>query len=176
MEMMLMMDDTLRSWVKPTSTRAPVMMQSYLKRTWRTQTGCTVSTINLIKEPFLIPDLSLYLNPSAYYSNWEVGDLFFFDIYIYIKHLNYTLCSYSYFVTSQGWSVSTSITKNVSEEAVSSAKLMPMLLLFNHLIVYLNLHVWLWPSNDLLISLHRTEEVHTILGLLLMLVIPTGLE
>lgn len=72
--------------------------------------------------------------------------------------------------------MSTSITKNVSEEAVSSAKLMAMLLVFNHLIVYLNLHVWLWRSNDLLISLHRTEEVHTILGLLLMLVIPTGLE
>lgn len=71
--------------------------------------------------------------------------------------------------------MSTSITKNVSEEAVSSAKLMAMLLVFNHLIVYLNLHVWLWPSNDLLISLHRTE-VHTILRLLLMLVIPTGLE
>lgn len=56
--------------------------------------------------------------------------------------------------------MSTSITKNVSEEAVSAAKLMAMLLVFNHLIVYLNLHVWLWPSNDLLISLHRTEEVH----------------
>lgn len=72
--------------------------------------------------------------------------------------------------------MSTSITKNVSEEAVSAAKLMAMLLVFNHLIVYLNLHVWLWRSNDLLISLHRTEEVHTILWLLLMLVIPTGLE
>lgn len=127
------------------------MMQFCWKRTWRTRLGCTVqTTISMIKDPFLIMDLNLFLNHLIPYNLFEICHFFYFFIFynisIYFNLYTYTSDKkkkegYMSNLHKKGrvvfglafWSVGTVDNKRVKDETLFCAlhtKMVPLLFVF----------------------------------------------
>lgn len=90
MEQKKWITDFQRNSVKWTSMRAPGMTQFCSRKTWRTQTGCIVLMVSLIKDPSLITDLSPCLNLLTPYNLCEVIVL---HVISFVKIIFIFICS-----------------------------------------------------------------------------------